>query len=60
MTHVGSRLSLAAGTLPNDEEAFARWLAHTVQVKPGAHMPPFGMLPAGELRALAVYLEGLQ
>ena len=60
LTHVGSRLSLAAGTLPNDEEAFARWLAHTVQVKPGAHMPPFGMLPAGELRALAVYLEGLQ
>ena len=60
LTHVGSRLSLAAGVLPNDAEAFARWTAHTVRIKPGAHMPPFDMLPEEELRALAVYLEGLK
>ena len=60
LTHVGSRMSLAAGVLPNDVEAFARWTAHTVQIKPDAHMPPFDMLPDEELRALAVYLEGLK
>jgi cytochrome c oxidase subunit 2 len=60
LTHVGSRLSLAAGTLPNDAAAFGRWLALTDDVKPGVHMPAFGMLPAGEIRALAAYLEELQ
>src|SRR3546814_9273560 len=29
LTHVGSRLSLAAGTLPADVEAFQRWIGHT-------------------------------
>ena len=45
LTHVGSRLSLGAGILPNDPEAFRRWIAHTEDVKPGVHMPAFGMLP---------------
>ena len=45
LTHVGSRLSLGAGILPNDPEAFLRWIAHTEDVKPGVHMPAFGMLP---------------
>jgi cytochrome c oxidase subunit II len=60
LTHVGSRASLAAGALPNDPDAFARWMARTEQIKPGVLMPHFGMLPAAELRALATYLEGLQ
>lgn len=60
LTHVGSRLSLAAGTLSNDAAAFGRWLALTDDLKPGAHMPRFGMLPAAEVRALAAYLEELQ
>ena len=60
LTHVGSRLSLGAGTLPNDAAAFGRWLALTDDVKPGVHMPAFGMLPADEIRALAAYLEELQ
>jgi cytochrome c oxidase subunit II len=60
LTHVGSRLSLGAGTLPNDAEAFRRWLSLTDDIKPGVHMPAFGMLPAGEIRALAAYLEELQ
>jgi cytochrome c oxidase subunit 2 len=29
-------------------------------VKPGVHMPAFGMLPPEDLEALALYLEGLQ
>lgn len=60
LTHVGSRLSLAAGTLPNEPEAFRRWIARSVEVKPGVHMPSFGMLPEEELRALAAYMESLQ
>jgi len=60
LTHVGSRLSLGAGILPNDPEAFLRWIAHTEDVKPEVHMPAFGMLPSEELRALAVYLDKLE
>ena len=60
LTHVGSRLSLGAGILPNTPEAFVRWIAATEEVKPGVHMPAFGMLPASEVRALAAYLESLQ
>lgn len=60
LTHVGGRLTLAAGSLTNDAEAFERWLAGTRAVKPGAHMPPFAMLPDGDLRALARYLDGLE
>jgi cytochrome c oxidase subunit 2 len=60
LTHVGSRLSLGAGTLPNDVAAFSRWLSMTDELKPNVHMPAFGMLPAAEVRALAAYLEELQ
>lgn len=60
LTHVGSRLSLGAGILGNDAAAFRRWIAATEHVKPGVHMPAFGMLPEEELRALTAYLEWLQ
>jgi cytochrome c oxidase subunit 2 len=60
LTHVGSRVSLGAGILPNEPDAFLRWIAHTEGVKPGVLMPGFGMLPPEDLRALAVYLEGLK
>jgi cytochrome c oxidase subunit 2 len=60
LTHIGSRLSLGAGILPNEPDAFLQWTARTGDVKPGVHMPAFGMLPPEDLRALAVYLEGLQ
>jgi cytochrome c oxidase subunit 2 len=60
LTHVGSRLSLGVGMLPNDPDAFFKWIARTEDVKPGVHMPHFGMLPAEDLRALAAYLDGLE
>jgi cytochrome c oxidase subunit 2 len=60
LTHVGSRLSLGAGILPNEPAAFGRWIAATDRVKPGVHMPAFGMLPDAQLRALSAYLESLQ
>lgn len=60
LTHVGSRLSIAAGLLPNEQDAFRRWIAHTDSLKPGALMPAFGMLPRDDLRSIAAYLESLK
>jgi cytochrome c oxidase subunit II len=60
LTHVGSRLSLGAGILGNEPAAFVRWISRTEQVKPGVHMPAFGMLPPDDVRALAAYLDFLQ
>ena len=60
LTHVGGRLGLGAGLLPNQAADFERWLSQTRQQKPGVHMPSFGMLPADDVRALAAYLEGLE
>lgn len=59
LTHVGSRISLGAGILPNEPDAFARWIARTHQVKPDVAMPQFDMLPKEEIEALALYLDGL-
>ena len=60
LTHVGSRLSLAAGTLPADVDAFERWIGHSSAIKPDVKMPAFGMLPEAQLNAMAHYLSGLQ
>jgi cytochrome c oxidase subunit II len=60
LTHVGSRLSIGAGMLPNNFETLLRWIARTEEVKPGALMPSFGMLPEEDLKALAVYMEALK
>ncbi|MGQ0592633.1 MAG: cytochrome c oxidase subunit II [Gammaproteobacteria bacterium] len=60
LTHVGSRLSIGAGILPNKPKAFLHWITRADQAKPGVLMPAFGMLPKAELEALAVYLEGLR
>jgi cytochrome c oxidase subunit 2 len=60
LTHVGGRAALAAGRLANDPEAFHRWMARPAELKPGARMPAFGMLPEDDLRAMSAWLEGLR
>jgi cytochrome c oxidase subunit 2 len=60
LTHVGSRTSLAAGTLPNDPDTMARWIAHTQEVKPGARMPSSTDLDPATLKALAAWLASLK
>jgi cytochrome c oxidase subunit II len=60
LTHVGTRLSLAAGTLPNELAQFHHWIAYTNEVKPDAQMPKFAMLPHEDLKALAAYLKSLE
>ncbi|MDX3983646.1 MAG: c-type cytochrome [Achromobacter sp.] len=60
LTHVGSRLSLAAGVLPNNVGALAGWIADSQHIKPGNPMPSFNQLPGEDLRAVARYLESLK
>jgi cytochrome c oxidase subunit 2 len=60
LTHVGGRLSLGAGALPNGRDALARWIRRTDHVKPDVVMPAFGMLPEEDIEAMAIYLENLK
>lgn len=60
LTHVGSRLTLGAGILPNDTQAFFRWISHPDHIKPDVNMPAFGMLPEDQRSAIATYLSGLK
>jgi cytochrome c oxidase subunit 2 len=60
LTHVASRLTLGAGTLPNGRDAIAHWIADVQAFKPGARMPSFGHLDRATLDALAAYLAHLQ
>ncbi|MGD9617480.1 MAG: cytochrome c oxidase subunit II [Alphaproteobacteria bacterium] len=60
LTHVGGRLSLAAGILPNTAEAMAAWIVGTQRIKPENLMPPFEIFDPDELAALAGYLASLK
>jgi cytochrome c oxidase subunit II len=60
LTHVASRRYLAAGTLENNGDNLARWIAHNQRFKPGARMPEFEHLPPATLRDIVAYLESLQ
>lgn len=60
LSHVGSRVSLAAAALPMNREALVRWIRDAKAVKPGAEMPAYDHLSESELQALAGWLESLQ
>lgn len=61
LTHVGSRLYLGAGTVPNDAAQRVAWVAHTQQLKPGARMPSSeGRIPAADLQSIADWLGELR
>ena len=61
LTHVGSRLHLGAGTVPNDPGQLAAWVAHTQQLKPGARMPSSGArIAEADLRSIAAWLTQLK
>ncbi len=60
LTHVGGRRMIAAGTLPMLRQDLARFIADGDHVKPGTMMPPFRILAAADLSALAAYLAGLR
>jgi cytochrome c oxidase subunit 2 len=59
LTHVASRATLAAGTIPNDPAPLRAWLRDPQRIKPGTHMPRLPLTPH-DLDALATYLESLK
>jgi cytochrome c oxidase subunit 2 len=59
LTHLASRRTIGAGTLPNSREHLAGWIVNSQAAKPGNQMPP-NVLPAGDLEALLSYLETLR
>lgn len=60
LTHLGSRLQLAAATLPNTQVARQQWIAHVQEIKSGARMPSYEHLDAESLEALADWLGALK
>jgi cytochrome c oxidase subunit 2 len=60
LTHVGGRVSLGAGILPNTPESFAQWISRHQKLKPENLMLPFDFFSESELRDLAAYLKGLE
>ena len=60
LTHVGGRVSIGAGILPNNRGALAGRIASSQHLKPGNLMPSFRELSGEELTSLAAYLESLQ
>ena len=59
LTHVGSRMTLAAGTLPNTPGHMAKWITNAQAFKPGVRMPPIA-LNATEVEPLLAYLRSLR
>src|SRR6185437_6333661 len=55
LTHVASRLTLAAGVLENTPQNLSKWLRDPQHVKPGNRMPDLH-LDAAAWRALEAYL----
>ena len=60
LTYVGSRRTLGAGILPNNRGTLIGWIGDSQAIKPGNRMPPYPVLSGEELRALAIYLEGMK
>ena len=59
LTHIASRPSIAAGSLPNTRENLGRWILNPQLIKPGVRMPPQPLSPA-DMNALLDYLETLK
>lgn len=59
LTHLASRRTLAAGTVPNTRGNLAGWIVAPQSIKPGSLMPPTE-LSGSQLQALLAYLETLE
>jgi cytochrome c oxidase subunit 2 len=59
LTHLGSRATLGAGSVPNARDHLAQWILDSQSIKPGNRMPP-NPLGGDELQDLLSYLETLQ
>jgi len=59
LTHLMSRSTIAAGSLPLTRGNLAGWIADAQGLKPGVYMPTMAVKPA-QLHALLAYLETLR
>ena len=59
LTHLASRRTIGAGTLPNTRGALAGWIVDPQGIKPGVRMPA-NMIDPKDLDALLTYLQGLR
>lgn len=59
LTHVGSRKTIAAGTLINTRANLAAWIVDSQKSKPGNYMPQHNLASA-DVDALVSYIESLQ
>jgi cytochrome c oxidase subunit 2 len=59
LTHLMSRRTIAAATLPNTRQHLAAWITNSQEIKPGNHMPPVPY-SSEELESLLAYLESLK
>ena len=59
LTHLASRRTIAAGTLPNTRGNLAGWIVNPQAIKPGVRMPAT-RLDSDDLQALLTYLESLK
>jgi cytochrome c oxidase subunit 2 len=59
LTHLASRRSLAAGTMPMNEGNLYGWVEDPQSIKPGVKMPTIGLEP-DQLHAVVAYLETLK
>ena len=60
LTHLASRRTVGAGTLPMEEAAIARFIRFPSEAKPGARMPAFPHMSEAEASAIARYLGELR
>ncbi len=60
LTHVGSRTTIAAGTLDNTTENLTEWVHDAPSIKPGSKMPSFAHLTDEQVAGLVAYLQSLQ
>jgi cytochrome c oxidase subunit 2 len=59
LTHIASRATLAAGSLPNSMGHMGGWIIDPQAIKPGVNMPRQQLSPQ-DLQALLEYLESLK
>jgi cytochrome c oxidase subunit 2 len=56
LSHMATRTTLAALTIPNNARELAAWIENPQAIKPGNHMPDLGLSKA-EVSALVAFLE---
>jgi cytochrome c oxidase subunit 2 len=59
LTHLATRSTLAAGTIPNTPAQLAAWISNPQAIKPGDRMPDLG-LSRTEVNELVAFLDGLR